>query len=123
MKSYKIILSFLFVTIYLLTGCAGRSAHPVIVQQPADFMKSKEYLMAEMKFLQEEINKKIPKTEKTAKNIALGTIGTFIFFPALFFMDLSKAEEVEIEALRQRYNYLFSLYITKINDKNLIHQQ
>ena len=116
MKSYKITLSFLLIAIYLLVGCAGRAARPVMVQQAGDYIKSSEALMSEMMFIQEEINKKIPKTEKTAKNIALGVVGSVVFFPALFFMDLSKAEEIEIEALRQRYNHLLGLYMTKTKE-------
>ena len=39
-------------------------------------------------------------------NVALGVVGVILFWPALFFMDLSKADQVELEALRKRYNAL-----------------
>jgi hypothetical protein len=39
-------------------------------------------------------------------NAALMVTGMLLFFPALFFMDLSEADKVELEALRQRRNSL-----------------
>ena len=58
-----------------------------------------------MAFIQGEIQRLIPETEKTGKNTALGVTGFFFLVP-LFFMDLSQAEQVEVNAYRQRYNHL-----------------
>ncbi|HYL89771.1 MAG TPA: hypothetical protein VEU32_13515 [Burkholderiales bacterium] len=48
---------------------------------------------------------KIPEADKTGQNVALGVAGVFLIVP-WFFMDLSKADQVELEALRRRYNTL-----------------
>jgi hypothetical protein len=37
--------------------------------------------------------------------VALGVTGFFLIVP-LFFMDLSQSEQIEVNALRQRYNSL-----------------
>ena len=47
----------------------------------------------------------VPRTEKTGKNTALGVTGFFFIVP-LFFMDLTQSEQIEVDALRQRYNTL-----------------
>jgi hypothetical protein len=96
----------------LLVGCAGRKAHPINIQQLGDSNKNCEALMHEMMFIQNEINRLLPKTDKSSKNVAIGVAG-LVFLPAIAFMDLSKAEEIEIDALRQRYNHLLSLSLTK----------
>lgn len=89
----------------LLVGCAGRAANPVMIQQYGDEKKSCQALEREMAFIQGEIQRLIPQTEKTGKNVALGVTGFFFIVP-LFFMDLSKAEQMEVDAYRQRYNHL-----------------
>ncbi len=101
-----------FISVFLITsvlaGCAGRTANLVTVHQYGDNTKSCAALESEMQFAQEEINRLIPKTNKTGKNVALGVAGWFLIVP-WFFMDLSKAEQEEINALRQRYNHLVIL--------------
>jgi hypothetical protein len=89
----------------LLIGCAGRAANPVMIQQYGDDKKSCQALEREMTFIQSEIQRLIPQTEKTGKNVALGVTGFFFIVP-LFFMDLSQAEQMEVDAYRQRYNHL-----------------
>jgi len=76
-----------------------------MIQQYGDEKKSCEALEREMTFIQGEIQRLIPKTEKTGKNTALGITGFFFLVP-LFFMDLSQAEQMEVDAYRQRYNHL-----------------
>lgn len=92
-------------TVGIIGGSAGRAANPVMVHQYGDEAKSCKALISEMQFAQEEINRLIPKTNKTGKNVALGVAGWFLLVP-WFFMDLSQAEQEEINALRQRYNHL-----------------
>jgi len=58
-----------------------------------------------LSFIESEIARLVPETNKTGKNTALGVTGFFLIVP-LFFMDLSKAEQIELNALRQRYNHL-----------------
>ena len=89
----------------MVIGCAGRAANPVMIQQYGDDKKTCQALEREMAFIQGEIQRLIPQTEKTGKNVALGVTGFFFIVP-LFFMDLSKAEQMEVDAYRQRYNHL-----------------
>ena len=89
----------------LVVGCAGRAANPVMIQQYGDDKKTCQALERKMAFIQGEIQRLIPQTQKTGKNVALGVTGFFLIVP-LFFMDLSKAEQVEVDAYRQRYNHL-----------------
>ena len=98
----------LLVTILVVTlsvGCAGRTANPVMIHQYRDDQRSCLALEREMVFIEDEIQRLIPQTDKTGKNVALGVTGFFFIVP-LFFMDLSKAEQIEIDAYRRRYNHL-----------------
>jgi len=88
-----------------VVSCGGRAANPVMIQQYGDDRKSCQAIERELAFIQNEIQRLAPKTDKTAKNVALGVTGFFLIVP-LFFMDLSQAEQMEIDAYRQRYNHL-----------------
>jgi len=99
------IFTFLLVAMFVVSSCAGRSANPVMVQQYGDRELSCEGLEMQMSMIDQEIRRKIPDTHKTGKNVALGVAGWFLLVP-WFFMDFSKAEQIEIDALRQRYNHL-----------------
>lgn len=92
----------------ICAGCAGRTPNPVMIQQFADGKTSCEGLEREMIFCQEEIRRLTPKTQKAIANTVLGVTG-LVFIVPLFFMDLSKAEEIEIDAYRRRYNRLLIL--------------
>lgn len=102
----------LFLAATVLTGCAGRTPNPVMVQQYGDTEKSCEALKHDMSFIESEITKLLPDTEKTGKNVALGVTGAFFLVP-LFFMDFSEAEQMEVNAYRQRYNHLATIAIDK----------
>jgi hypothetical protein len=101
---YKNIIVSLFMFL-LVTSCAGRQANPVMVHRYGDEQKSCKALEGELTFTEDEIRRLIPETEKTGKNVGLGIAGFFLIVP-WFFMDLSKAEQIEVNALRQRYNHL-----------------
>jgi len=62
---------------------------------------------------EEKIQRLIPETEKTGKNVGLGVAGVFLIVP-WFFMDFTKSEKIEAEALRDRYNQLLVI----AEDKN-----
>ena len=93
-------------------GCAGRTANLVQIHQLGDEQKSCHALQTEMIYTQNEIARLLPKSDKTGSNIALGATGILFIVP-LFFMDLKQGEKKEIEAYRQRYNYLFMLFQQK----------
>lgn len=88
-----------------ITGCGGRAANPIMVSQYGDDKMSCAAMELEMHQAQSSVQRLVPQTDKTGKNVALGVTGFFLIVP-LFFMDLSQAEQIEVEALRQRYNRL-----------------
>lgn len=96
----------------VLSGCAGRAPNPVMVQQYGDAGKSCDALVHDMNFIESEVSRLIPDTEKTGKNVALGVTGAFFLVP-LFFMDFSQAEQMEVNAYRQRYNHLATIAMDK----------
>jgi hypothetical protein len=98
--------------ISFLAGCAGRAANPVLTQQYGDNTKSCKALEQELVFIQNEIQRLVPDTEKAGTNTALGVAGFFFIVP-LFFMDLSQSEQIEINAFRQRYNHLLIIATDK----------
>lgn len=89
----------------IVTACGGRAANPIMTNQYGDDRKSCKALEMEMTNIQGDIIRLIPETEKTGKNVALGVAGA-IFLVPWFFMDLSQSEQIEVNALRQRYNNL-----------------
>jgi len=111
----KIVCIILVANMLLVSGCAGRQANPVQVSQFNDSQMSCNHLKAEISRIRYEIqNKTGQKAEGDLKDTALFAAGMVVFWPALFFMDLKNADKVELEALRNRYNYLINVY----NNKN-----
>ena len=96
------------VALLIIMGCAGRPAHPVMVYQPGDATRSCDALERELELIEDDIFRLLPQTDKATKNTQLGVAGIFLLVP-LFFMDLSKAEQVEVNALTQRYNHLLEI--------------
>lgn len=108
----KAFIAVTLVSIAALSGCAGRAANPVMVQQYGDNAKSCQALEHDMAFIESEVQRLVPDTEKTGKNVALGVTGAFLLVP-LFFMDFSHSEQIEVNAYRQRYNHLAMLAMDK----------
>lgn len=102
----------IFCFVLLVAGCGGRTANPVMVAQYGDYQKSCRALEFEMTTIQGEIQRLLPKSDKTGSNVALGVAGWFLLVP-WFFMDFKNAEQTEYEAYRQRYNHLASIAIDK----------
>ncbi len=101
----KRIIASSLVLALVLSACAGRPANPVMVDQVGDNKKTCASLETEMKGVQAEIQRLLPESDKSGKNIGLGVAGAFLLVP-LFFMDLTESEKIEINAYRQRYNRL-----------------
>lgn len=95
-----------------LSACAGRTPNPTPIVRPGDDALSCQYMSSELSEIEAKIQRLIPDSQKTGKNVALGATGAFFIVP-LFFMDFSDAEKIEVEALQARYNHLARLY----NDK------
>jgi hypothetical protein len=104
-----IVLFFFLVT---AIGCGRRTANPILGLQFGDRKKSCEALELEMSQIQQEITRLLPDTEKTAKNVILGIAGLWLIVP-WFFMDFTEAEEMEINAFRQRHNQLGLIALDK----------
>ena len=96
----------------LFGGCAGREAYPVQSFMPGDDKKSCMILKAEMAQIENDIRKKLPKSDKTGGNVLLGAAGCFLIVP-WFFMDLKGADKIEMEAFQRRYNALSLLATDK----------
>jgi len=62
--------------------------------------------------IQSEIQRLIPETDKTGKNVGLGVAGAFLIVP-LFFMDFTESEKIEVNAYKQRYNRLQVVAVEK----------
>lgn len=105
MKNTKNSIILAVITSFLIAGCAGRPANPVMVDQVGDNRKSCASIETEMRFIEAELKRLVPETDKTGKNVALGIAGALFIVP-LFFMDLTETEKIEINAYRQRYNRL-----------------
>ena len=102
------IASVIALAILLFSGCAGRPANPVMVYQHGDDARSCDALDRELELIEEDILELMPQTDKAEKNTQLGVAGIFLLVP-LFFMDLSKAEQIEVNALIKRYNHLLEI--------------
>ncbi len=108
----KIFSLLMISSLLFLTACGGRTPAPVMISQYGDQKKSCEALEFEMTNIQGEIQRLLPKTDKTGKNVALGVAGWFLLVP-WFFMDFKNAEQTEYEAYRQRYNHLSVIAMDK----------
>ncbi len=108
----RLVSVFLMLNVLLLSACGGRTATPVMISQYGDQDKSCKALKYELTTVQSEIQRLLPKTDKTGKNVALGVAGWFLLVP-WFFMDFKNAEQTEYEAYRQRYNHLATIAMSK----------
>lgn len=99
-------LAIAILSLAFLVGCANRSPNPVVEYHHGDEKKSCRMLKAEMAQLQADIGKKVGDRSGTLmQNTALGVTGVLLIVP-FFFMDLSGADKIELEALQRRYNAL-----------------
>ena len=103
----------------MMPGCAGRSANPVMVYQHDDEERSCDALERELEIIEEDILALLPETDKSDKNTQLGIAGIFLLVP-FFFMDISKSEQIEVNALIKRYNHLIDISDKKDCDLNRI---
>lgn len=116
----KYISALAMISVLSLTACGGRTPAPVMVAQYGDQNKNCKALEYEIMNIQSEIQRLLPKTDKTGKNVALGVAGWFFLVP-LFFMDFKNAEAVEYEAYRQRYQHLNAIAMSKNCGVETIH--
>ena len=72
------------------------------VVRSTDMQLSCVQLDQEQLVIDADARKLAGKTDKTVKNASLAAAGAFLLVP-YFFIDLSEAEEIELNALRARY--------------------
>ena len=97
----------LALVIALAAGCGGRTAQPTSEYKLGDESKSCELLRAEINQCRSEVTRRYKEVENTqGKNAALGVAGAILFWPALFFMDLSDADQIELNAMIKRHDAL-----------------
>ncbi len=100
-----------------IAACAGKTAQPVASYKIGDDDMSCNELKAEMAYIDAQVTKLIPESDKTEKNVALGVAGALLIVP-WFYMDLGDAEKVEIKAYQDRYSALEKIYSRKSCARN-----
>jgi len=108
MRRHDHIVGPIVLAVLTVAGCAGRPANPIMVYQHGDKTRSCDALERELELIEENVIQLLPKTDKADKNTQLGVAGIFLLVP-FFFMDLSKSEQIEANALVKRYNYLLTI--------------
>lgn len=93
----------------LISGCAGRDAHPVAISQPQDASMACAQIQAEIAGNNQLISDLgSERGAKVAQNIVAGAAGLLIW-PIWFAMDFKGAATTDQEALKQRNIYLASM--------------
>jgi|SRR5690349_6589697 len=98
----------------LVSGCAGRDAAPVSAYQPYDTQLACPQLAVELMQNETKISQLQSEHDSAHNaNVAVGVIGALVFWPALFAIDASEAQQVEIRALRDRNSNLARMHASR----------
>lgn len=89
--------------ILALTACETRDAKPVKIYRQSDHQMSCSGIAEEQKFIEDEIARLLPESDKRDRNMVLAVIGGLLATP---FIDLSDAERIEMNAYKDRYERL-----------------
>jgi hypothetical protein len=90
-----------------LTACAGRSATPVSSYKYGDERLSCADLRYEISRSETNVKKLVSEKNSAHEgNVALGVVGGLLFWPALFALDTSDAEKIEMQAEKERIESL-----------------
>jgi len=91
----------------IVTGCAGRTSVPIGTTQLGDQELSCSQLQAETLRNEQQAQALYEQHKKAGDaNIAIGTVGVVLFWPALFALDTGTAEKDEARALEARNAHL-----------------
>lgn len=90
----------------MLGGCAGRDAQPVSISRAGDEQLSCAQIDGELNEMLPRVKKLSNDADKLGRNAGVAAVGAILFWPALFALDLSDAEKVEIQAFVGRYQVL-----------------
>jgi hypothetical protein len=112
-KLLKVTASLAVMTM-MLTGCAGREAHPVSVTQMGDDSMSCPAISAQVSANEAQIRNLDGQREThNGTNAAVAVVGVVLFWPALFALDMTDYEKQEMTALHERDQYLQQLALNK----------
>jgi hypothetical protein len=99
-----------FAAASMLAACGGRHANPVSQVSVTDQYMNCTEIQATM-VSNDTRAAQLRDEERRAKggNVAIGVVGALLFWPALFALDTTDTEQVEISALQNRNSYLTTL--------------
>lgn len=109
MKKYLLLTLGSCISLLALSACTGRAAHPVAAIRSGDDMMTCEQISAEKDLIEIHVQNLVPDTYKREQNGV--TFPTIIGAPL---GDIGLAEEIEIDAYRERYAELDNLGRTAI---------
>jgi hypothetical protein len=103
-------ISYSAAILILAAACTGRDADPVDAYTPYDNAMACNDIAYEMDDNNKELRLTVEELQgNKGQNVAVGVIGAVLFWPVLFALDLSDAEETEIKALERRNKNLVRL--------------
>lgn len=90
----------------VLAGCAGRTPSPVSAVRAGDEQLTCAQIDGEVNDFVPKVRKLSNDADKAGYNAGIAAVGAIIFLPALFALDISDAEKIEIQAYIARYQTL-----------------
>jgi hypothetical protein len=90
-------------TLFVLAACDTRDANPVQIYRQSDHQMSCPKIAEEQTFIEGEIARLLPESDKRDRNMVLAVIGGLLATP---FIDLSDVERIEMNAYKDRYERL-----------------
>ncbi len=113
-KSLSILmLSSLIFLSALLSACGGREPEPIKIVRNEDATRNCAYLVNEIEVIEARIDRLLPKTDKTLKNVAYGVAGFYTLYIPWLLVDFKNAEAKEYKALAARHSHLVGLANSK----------
>jgi hypothetical protein len=97
-----------------LAACGGREAMPTTSYKYGDEQLNCSELRAEAAQSEREILKLYAeKKDASGDNVAIGVLGGLLFWPALFALDTTDSEKIEIHAHKERLETLQRIMANK----------
>lgn len=98
----------LVLALLLLTGCAGETARPVVVQQHGDAQLSCHELEQALDQIWSELSARLLHSDPAGTATGEGVADIFLLEPVRY-RELDKSEQNAINALIRRYNHLIGI--------------
>ena len=92
-----------------MPNCLGHPPHPVAVDQESDKRKSCEELSNEITQINRDLKQMDVALREAEMKDEVASFASAIFFPLSILRDFRKAERVEYNALKNRYNHLVKI--------------